>query len=189
MHIKHIIALRTCQLLFLFASTFAYAADTESNDVENQVKATYLYKFATYVEWPTTEAAPNVPFTIGVIGSDEIAADLKNLVNGHLINNRAVEVVPLKPNAPNAAAPTVQILFVGKQGSAAAQKSILKAVQSQPVLTVTETPDGLEDGSIINLLNDDNHVRFEVSLTQAERSGLKISARLLKVAKKVETKK
>jgi hypothetical protein len=173
---------------FQLGLTATYAADAESNEVENQIKATYLFKFATYVEWPATAfSQPNSPFVIGVIGSDELAANLKSLieVDGHLLNSRHIEVVILKPNAPQT---NVQILFIGKHENGTL-KNILNATQKLPVLTITESKEGLDDGSIINFVTDDNRVRFEVSVGQAERSGLKISARLLKVAKKVETNK
>lgn len=166
----------------------SYAAPTDSNEVENQVKATYLYKFTNYIDWPTTAfSQPDTPFTIGVIGSDDIAAKLKSLIEaeGHMMNNRNIEVIVIKPNTSMT---NIQILFIGKLDGAGI-KSMLNIVQARPVLTITESVEGLDDGSIINFITDDNRVRFEVSIVHAERSGLKISARLLKVAKKVETAK
>jgi hypothetical protein len=183
---KHLLALLIFTLQI--SSTFAYAADSNAIEVENQLKATYLYKFASYVDWPATAfSESNAPFIIGIVGSDEIASKLKSLIEteGHVLNNRNIEVVILKPNAPQT---NVQILFIGKHEDAIL-KNILSTIQTHPILTITESKEGLDDGSIINFITDDNRVRFEVSVIQAERSGLKISARLLKVAKKVETNK
>jgi hypothetical protein len=183
------ISLLTFQLVFLiFGSTLTYAQQTGANEVENKIKATYLYKFISYVEWPAFAfLEPNAPFVIGIIGSEGIAASLKSLitVEGQMMNNHPIEVAMLKPEAPHT---KVQILFISKHENAEL-KNILSATQTQPILTVTESEKGLNEGSIINFITDDNRVRFNVSVAQAERSGLKISARLLGVAKKIETNK
>ncbi|HSY28334.1 MAG TPA: YfiR family protein, partial [Burkholderiaceae bacterium] len=63
------------------------------------------------------------------------------------------------------------------------------ATQSLPILVVTESAGALESGSIINFVPVDDRIRFEISVTQAERSGLKISSRLLGVAQKIESGK
>jgi len=61
----------------------------------------------------------------------------------------------------------------------------LAAISHQPVLIVSNTPRGLDVGSMINFLLVDRRVRFEVSLPAAKRSGLRISAELLSVASRV----
>jgi hypothetical protein len=50
------------------------------------------------------------------------------------------------------------------------------------VLTVTESDNGLQQGSVINFRLVEDRVRFEVSLPAAEKCGLKLSSRLLSVA-------
>src|SRR5258708_1195668 len=114
----HFLILVTFQLIFQLSSPVTYAPDSEATEVQNQIKATYLYKFASYVDWPApTASGSTAPFNIGVIGSDEVAAKLKSLVEveGHVMNNRTVEVIMLKPNAPQS---NVQILFISKQEKA-----------------------------------------------------------------------
>jgi len=55
----------------------------------------------------------------------------------------------------------------------------------QGVLTVTEGERGLESGSAINFVVAEDRVGFEVSLEAAERSGHRISSRMLAVARRV----
>ena len=176
---------RTAFLIILLgASLRAWAADADADDVESRVKATFLFKFASYVEWPSAAfAQSNASFTIGVVGADRVAAALNTLTGSNPVNDRALQVKVLKPGDPLTG---VQILFVGKQETAHL-KQLLEAIQTQPVLTVTESAGALDSGSIINFVPADDHIRFEVSVTQAERSGLKISSRLLSVAQKVES--
>ena len=47
-------------------------------------------------------------------------------------------------------------------------------------------PGAIDVGSVINFVLVDNRVRFEISVGNAERHGLKVSSRLLAVAQRVE---
>ncbi len=155
-------------------------------DIEHQIKAAYLYKFASYVDWPASVfAQADAPVMIGVLGADEIATELNNINNGRPANSRAIEVKRLKPGDPMTG---VQMLFIGREESARL-KRLQDSVQSRPVLTVTDSAGALGSGSVINFVTVDDRIRFEVSVAQAELSGLKISARLLGVAQKIETRK
>ena len=60
-------------------------------------------------------------------------------------------------------------------------------VPPSPLLTVTESEEGLERGSMINFVSVEGRVRFDVGLPSAERGNLKISARLLSVARRVRS--
>ena len=77
-----------------------------------------------------------------------------------------------------------QILFVGS-GNAGALRAIMAAANGEPILLVTDEDDGLNHGSVLNFVTVDRRVRFEVSLTAADRLRLKISSELLAVAVRV----
>lgn len=151
---------------------------------EPTVKAAFLYKFAGYVEWPPNNfPAPDSPFVIGVLGADEVAAELERIVPGRTVNDRRVVVRRLKEGEPPRGA---HLLFVGR--AEASLRPILRTAQAQGVLTVTETERGLELGSAINFVVAEDRVGFEVSLDSAERVGLRISSRMLAVARRVVPK-
>ncbi len=155
-------------------------------DIEDQIKAAYLYKFASYVDWPASVfAQADTPVTIGVLGADEIAVELSHIKMAHHPGGRTVEVRRLKPGEAMAG---IQMLFVGRDESTTL-KRLQDNLQARSVLTVTDAVGALAAGSVINFVTVDDRVRFEVSLAQAELSGLKISARLLGVAQKIETRK
>ncbi len=171
-------------IAFLCLPMSSWAADSRVSDIESQIKAAYLYKFVTYVDWPpSTFAQADTPITIGIVGADEVAIALSNIKRGN--SARAVEVKLLKPGEPVSG---VQVLFIGIQENARL-KRLLESLRSQPVLTVTDFPGALGSGSVINFVPVDDRIRFEVSVEQAEHSGLKISARLLSVAQKIEARK
>jgi hypothetical protein len=154
-----------------------YAADSYS---EAAVKAAYLYRFAGYVDWPD-EASSSEPFTIAVLGSPAVARELKGLLPNHYVNNRPAQVREVT-GVRDLGRP--QILFVGA-GYANALRVIMPAVGRKPMLLVTDEDDGLNQGSVLNFVTVDQRVRFEVSLTAADRLQLKISSELLAVAVRV----
>lgn len=169
-------------LLLLPALLLGAGAARAEVSLETQIKASYLYKFATYVDWPG--APSSGPLVIGVAGADELAEQLRQLGASHQVRNRPVQVRVLKSGAP---LDGLHILYVG-HGAEPRAAPLLDAVARLPVLTVTESSGMLGSGSIINLLLVDDRVRFEVSLAHAGGSGLRISARLLEVAYRIEGK-
>lgn len=62
---------------------------------------------------------------------------------------------------------------------------MLKAVRDQPVLTVGDSSGFAEAGGMIGFLLQDNRVRFDVNLPSAQRSKLRVSSNLLRVARRV----
>lgn len=150
---------------------------------EYQVKAAYLYKFLDFVEWPAPAfAGPRSPFVIGVAGADALADELDALIARRRAESRPVVSRRLRPgDAPSG----LHVLFVGRAaGSRGA--ALLAATDQQPVLTVTEAEDGVPPGSSINFVVVDKRVRFDVALRGAGAHELKISSRLLGVARRVE---
>lgn len=171
--------------VIIFISTLLFSVLTCAADTtEYEIKAAYLYKFADYVEWPPTVAPQSdEPFTIGVLNAKDMEEALRDLTAKNSIQGRKVVIKHLNQNLSLTG---IQMLFIGNEESQSL-KSLLEPMQSQPVLTVTESTDALSAGSIINFIPVDERIRFEVSVTHAERNGLKISARLLSVAQHIES--
>ena len=165
----------------LIAALAAGAAHAQREAPESSVKAAFLYKFANYIEWPANGfASPSAPLVIGVAGADEIAADLERITPGRSVGGHAVTVRRVRDGEPLRG---IHILFVGHGENAAA--AMLRAAREQGVLAVTETDGGLDMGSAINFVTAGERVGFEVSLDAAEKSGHRISARMLAVARRV----
>ena len=181
------IAQRLLRLLWLLtALTWVGIAHAGTNEISVQIKAAYLYKFAAYVEWPPSAFEhSDTPLVIGMIAADDIADNLSQVKGNTSTTWRRIEVRLVKPGE---SLNGIHILFIGHT-ELERVKRVLDQTQALPILTVTDSNGALAVGSAINFLNIDDHIRFEVSLTQAERRHLKISARLLAVAQKVESVK
>jgi hypothetical protein len=159
----------------------AHAQD-EANVLERRVKAAFVFKFTSYVEWPAG-AFPqaDTPVTIAVVGDDELAAELAQTVAGRTVDGRPLLV--RKPKGVESLA-DVHMLFVGRAEIARLSQWV-KSTQSKPVLIITDVPGALNQGGMINFVVIQQRVRFEISLDEAEKRGLRLSSRLLAVAQSV----
>jgi len=144
------------------------------------VKAAFLYRFASFVEWP--EDAPGGPFVIAVAGADEVARQLDDLLPRVNVNGRVAQVRRVSKPAD---LDGVHILYVGPE-SMSHTRALRAAALERPILIVTDDDHGLDSGGVINFVEVERNVRFEISLLAADRARLKINSALLSVAARVE---
>lgn len=155
---------------------------TFASVAESQVKAAYLYKFCSYIEWPEhTFANAETPLSIAVRGADSLANELIKIVASHTINGRPVIVRKLGPDDSLAG---INVLFVGNEYRER-YNEIFGSLKGQPILIVTESGEALTHGSMINFLLVDGRVRFEAAPRAARQNNLTISARLLAAAYRI----
>lgn len=163
--------------LFLGAVYALGALAQDGPHPEDSVKAAFLYHFAGYVEWP--QARANGPIEIGVVGDSGVAEELRRILPGRTIGSRPLRVRELEPDDNLAG---IDILYIDRQFTTV----LSRAGSQRHLLVVTdEAPDALERGAIINFVNIDRRIRFEISMRAAEQAGLKLSARLLSAALRV----
>ncbi len=149
---------------------------------EPQIKAAFLFQFGAYVDWPAEAfERPDSPIGIAVLGSDKIADMLAQSAARRTLNGRPVVVHKLTRGDLPAG---LQVLFVAR-ASRGQLDGIRATLRHRPVLVVTEDAQSFDEGSMINFVVDEGKVRFDVALLPVEKAGLKISARLLGVARKV----
>jgi len=156
--------------------------DARSPRPEQEIKAAFVYKFLSYVEWPAGAlASGSSPIVVGVVGADGVADELRAIVARRPIGQHRVDVRAIDQTD---ALDGVNVVYVGASAASALSRLVPPA-RKRSVLIVTDFPSALAHGSVINLVVVDDRVRFEVSLEAAERSGLKLSSRLLSVALRV----
>lgn len=161
----------------------ARSASTQTNPTgEYQVKAAFLFHFAQFVDWPEgTFKDAGSPLTYCTIGEDPFHGALDASLNGKTIEARAVRVQHIKQAQQIQGC---QVLFIGAAENRLIPE-VLTALKGTPVLTVGEAEHFARNGGVIGFLQEENKIRFEINLEAAEHAKLKVSSRLLALAKTV----
>lgn len=159
-------------------------AAVATSPLEDAIKATYVYKFAGFIEWPPAAfPSPSSPLTLCVLDDAPFVTLLEQAVAGRHLNQHPMAVRRLQTATSQSGC---QIMYIrGSDRQSAAQA--LEAVRGSPILTITDTPSEADKG-IINFIVQSNHVRFEIDVAMAQASGLTISSKLLSLAVNVRPK-
>ena len=154
-------------------------ADSPDKFQEYQVKAAFLYNFARFVEWPNG-AFPDgkSPFVLAVIGKDPFGESL-DLLKGKTVGNREIVINRI---ADIDRLEKCHILFIC-DSEKERLKPILRKAESARMLTISDLKGFCEAGGHIAFYLEENKIRFEINNEDAQRTGLKISSQLLKLAK------
>ncbi len=157
-------------------------AGQDSATPEYRIKATFLSQIPNFVEWPADAfATADAPFLICVYGEFAFGTSLAESIRGRTVRGRKLQVRWLGKLQE---ATACQILFVSH--SEQRHYALVKAaVGNLDVLTVGETVDFLGAGGVIYFSFEREVLRFEVNLEAATEARLKMSARLLVMARRV----
>lgn len=145
---------------------------------EFAVKATYLYKFAPFVEWPENSfASPQSPFIICLVGEDPFGATLDQAVANQRIVDHPIEI---RRFAMLNGVQGCHIVFAGGS-SVQPVAQTLNMLRGTSALSVTDAADNGAAG-IINFVIRGKRVRFEIDDEAARGNNLKISSKLMALA-------
>jgi len=151
---------------------------------EDDVKAAFVARFASYVEWPASNT--DAPMVIGVVGADGTLEKVRELSADMRVDQRRVIVEGFHSATDLKRA---DVLFVSSEAirrESALARAALR--EPAPTLVVTDRSQGIPAGAVINFVVQERKVRFEISLVEAERRQLKLKAGLLSVAIRIDGK-
>lgn len=147
---------------------------------EPQAKASLLFNLAAFVEWPAAALAADTPLHICVSGDADVLAALKPFdgkpIDGHVLASRAV--------ADDEDAAGCHILFVG--GSRDPGVALVRRVADRPVMTVGDGDRFVREGGALRIFFEQSRLRFEINTTNVARARLKISSKMLGLARLVK---
>jgi len=153
---------------------------------EYQIKAAFLYNFAKFVEWPSQKFTNDkAPIIVGLIGKDPFGPDLEKTIQSESVGGRPLVIKRFDDPKEVAGC---HLLFVGLTDRRRLNE-VLSLAQTNHVLAVGEADRFAEQGGIINFITVDKKVRFEINVEAAKKSDLKISSKLLNLAKVVGSEK
>ncbi|HYZ86419.1 MAG TPA: YfiR family protein [Bryobacteraceae bacterium] len=145
---------------------------------EYEVKAAFLLNFTRFVEWDSIDLPPNAPLSICILGEDPFGRTLDDAVQGEQVGEHKISVQRIKPDDET----TCHLVFVSRS-----QKDTAKLLSKFPsgVLTVGEGTEFLKHGGMIAFVLENRRVRFDISMPAVRGAGLRLSSRLLTVARSV----
>ena len=142
------------------------------------LRAAFLYNFAKFTEWPGDVAATG-PLILCVVEDSAVEGALSELVGSSTINGRTVTI---SRGANGTRLRTCHLLYVGEINTARAA-AILDELQGAPVLTVSTGDEFVRIGGIVGLFVEEGRMRFAINPDAAQRAGVRLSSRLLQLAK------
>jgi hypothetical protein len=171
-----IIAIVLAAALFGFAPS-SWPQDMEAN--EYQIKAAYLLNFPNFVDWPgAINNDLQLPIRLCLLGSDPLGSALSRMMADRLSRGRSLLLRRLSRADPVS---DCQILYIGPSESKYIPQ-ILDSLHNVSALTVGETDQFAEQGGMIQLVMEDNRIRFKINPSAASQAGIRISSKLLALA-------
>ncbi len=145
---------------------------------EYTLKAAYLYNFAQLTEWPAeAEMAESEEFRVCSYGTEGWGDALEGL-SGKEVASRSIRVRSVREPGE---ARQCDLLFIG-EGDPRRAAWLIGSVRGMPVLTVSDSP-GVD--AMLTILTEERRLAFRVNLHSARESKLRLSSKLLNLARHV----
>ncbi|RPJ48001.1 MAG: YfiR family protein [Candidatus Latescibacterota bacterium] len=147
---------------------------------EYEIKAAFLYNFAKFVTWPEWKFdGKDAPIVIAVLGGDPFGEVLDQTVKDKTIAGRPLHVRRIQSVRESKG---VHLLFFGRMAAADLERAV-HGLDKEGLLAVGDSDGFALRHGTIGFFMEENRVRFEVNVAAAEAAGLKISSKLLQLAR------
>jgi len=169
------------QIAPAFCIVLASLASAQMMD-EYQVKAGFVSSFARFVEWPAEKfKGPEAPIAICVLGQNPFGTALNALVEGKVVEGRTLVIreIPDRGQAGDC-----QILYISSSEHLRL-RTILGSLGDKSIFSVGDTSDFIAEGGVVSLRTEGGRVSIEINSEAARAKHLRISSRLLQLARNV----
>jgi hypothetical protein len=167
-------------LLLLAVAPFSYPQNSQAT--EYQLKAAFLFNFAKFVDWPDRSFSnPRSPFTICVIGQDPFGGAMDEYL-AKTIGGRPVQLAHFPGGSALSEARHCQIAFVSASERIHFH-DVIESLSGTTALLVGDADGFAASGGTIEFTLEDNHIRFAINPEAAARADLKLSSKLMALAK------
>jgi YfiR/HmsC-like len=171
-----------CLVLTHWRSASGQLSQSDTSELtESEIKASYLYNFARFTEWPGNAANPDLPITLCFLGRDTFSPSILNGFGKKSVGTHPLKVVVVTDIRPTQ---SCQIIYIGSSEDERAA-AIIDGARQAKAMTVGETVKFREAGGMVRLYKESGSVRFEVNVDELDRSSLKLSSKVLGIARLV----
>lgn len=148
----------------------------------SELTAAFLYNFAKFTEWPPEALPPASALALCVADSDRVARALHEAVAGRDIAGHPLIVRRMARHDPSEPCH----LLYADDFDAERGRRLVEGLKGAPVLTVSDFAEFTDIGGAIYLFEDRGKMRFAVNVGAAQRARLRLSSRLLSLAKVIK---
>ena len=165
----------------LSVTAIANANGEEKDFPEAKIKAAYLYNFLRFIEWPEDVKTINHICIVGHNGEFKSAV---NSLRALSIDEQPILIKEFSEGLNLQGLASCKIIFVTSRASHR-QKMITNIMKNKSILTVGESRGFADQGGIINFVKINDKIRFEINLSVANKAGIRIPAKILRIATRV----
>ena len=148
------------------------------NVTDDEIKAALVFKFPVYVRWPEEVMKSDTDYFDCCILGDDRLADMISQFDGEKLLEKTIRIKRVSATGFNE---NCHMLFISSTEQDNLE-DILKPIETKPILTVGDMKEFARKGGIINLVRKKESVHFEININAVDKSGLKISSKLLRLA-------
>lgn len=146
---------------------------------EYAVKAAFILNFAKGTSWPNTKDDNSRTTSLCLVGNDDLLTMAFQSIDGKPVGDKTLRI---RQTTGASDCQGCDILFISNDINPATLLRLFAAIKDKPVLTIGETPDFSKIGGIINFINKNGRLHFEINPCEAKRHGLKIRSDILQLA-------
>ena len=147
-----------------------------------ELKAGYLFTFTKFVEWPADVVPAGAPLLLCVVNDSAVADLLAQTIRGRSVDSHGLTVRHVKPDTP---LPTCHVLYLAGSDRKRAL-DIVGTLDDALVLTVSDAAGFAKTGGMVELFIEEGRMRFAVNIDALERAHVRLSSRVLALAKIVK---
>lgn len=145
---------------------------------KEKYQSLFIYNFSKYIKWP--DSYNSGKFVIGVIGDSPIIESIKSMANSKK-TTKTGSVIEVKIYGSVDEIDDCNILFVSKN-VVNDLGQIDSQIATKPILIITDSPGMATQGSVINFVETDGKIKFELNESKASSHGLVVSGSLSSLA-------
>lgn len=170
---------RRALVLLLAASLCAGPTAAQAPSGEAEAMARFTLTLARFVQWPGGPAAPGAPLRLCLLQNSPAVEAAFVSRRGTTVTGRPLEVL----SGAVAKGAACDLLFVDASAGSAGLDAL---AASTAVLTIGSGDGFLSRGGMVELVNVNDALRFDINMKSLRHAGLGLSAQALKLARQVQ---
>ncbi len=150
---------------------------------DEEINAVFLYNFAVFVKWPNkNNGIEENTFRYCVVNQEHLLQTLALTLEGESVKGHSMVATAYSTDNVK---DSCQVLYID-ESQMAQWPAIKQKIAGKPILSVSNSLTFVaQQGGMISLLRDNKTIRPAINLNNVEKNRLKISAKLMRISKKI----